>query len=61
MTKPLSMEEVAIRSAYESLSGYLEVLRAGDVIEQGYIDRLNEHYLPRLKKHIEQALQKGIA
>lgn len=38
-----------VRTAYESLHGYLEALHPGDKLTSNYIDRLLNHYLPRLK------------
>lgn len=40
-------------SALHAYLGYTDSFKAGDVVTQGYIDRLHDHYLPNLMKALE--------
>lgn len=44
----ITNEDVTHHAALHAYLGYTDSFKAGDVVTQGYIDRLHDHYLPNL-------------
>lgn len=43
-------------SYYEAYLGHESFKEAGQVVPQAYIDRIEQHYIPRLQRDIERKL-----
>lgn len=46
-------DKLALVEASSAIIGYVSGLKAGTIIGQSYVDRLNTHYIPKLRKTVD--------